>query len=214
MGQFGTAGVRDSVRFRLRPAGNAARRPRIDRGRRDQLKTDRADAIEDPRSCRPQVRVDPEPELIDQAFPGEGVRQLSASGDDQVARMLLLECRDGLDHLAVDERGVPLQRPREGSRRDVLRHAVDPLRVVAHRRILAEVRPDDSKPFVGLATEQQRVGQDQLLEAGVAAVGVQLQPFLWRGRLEGAVHGDLIVNDDLSHTRDSRNESGPPASVE
>jgi hypothetical protein len=37
--------------------------------------------------------------------------------------------------------------------------------------------------------EEQRVGQDQLLEAGVAAVGVELEPLLGCGRLERPVDG-------------------------
>jgi hypothetical protein len=38
-----------------------------------------------------------------------------------------------------------------------------------------------------------------LLEAGVAAVGVELEPLLGCGRLERPVDGDLVVDDDLSH---------------
>jgi hypothetical protein len=142
------------------------------------------------------------------------VRQLSASGDDQVAGVLLLECGDGLDDLALDEGGVPLQWPGERPRGDVLGHAVDPHRVMAHRRILAEVRPDGRQPLVRLAAEHERIGQDQLLEAGVAAVGVELQPLLGGGRLEGAVDGDLVVDDDFSHVGEARSRAGRSASVE
>jgi hypothetical protein len=85
---------------------------------------------------------------------------------------------------------------------------------VAHRRVLAEVRPDGRQPLVGPAAEEQRVGQDQLLEAGIAAVGVELEPLLGCGRLEGAVDGDLVVDDDVSHAGEARTRSGTSASVE
>ncbi len=200
--------------LRPRLAGSGARRLRIDRawprpvgggsGRRR-----RGSAA---RSARGAVH--PEPELVDQTLLGEGVRQLPAAGDDQVAGVLLLECGDGLDDVALDEGGVPFQRPVDRPRGDVLRHAVDPLGVVAHRRVLAEVRPDGRQPFVRPAAEEQRVGQDQLLEAGVAAVGVELQPLLGCWRLEGAVDGDLVVDDDLSHAGDVRSRAAASASVE
>jgi len=62
-----------------------------------------------------------------------------------------------------------------------------------------QLRPDGGQSFVGLAPQQHRVGHQELLERDLVVVGVQHQPLVGRRRLEGAVDGHGVVDDQSSY---------------
>src|ERR1044071_3492878 len=62
-------------------------------------------------------RMDPEAELIDEAELAELVRQLAAAIGDDHAVGGLLDLRDGLGELALEQRGVPSERFSQRARR-------------------------------------------------------------------------------------------------
>jgi hypothetical protein len=130
--------------------------------------------------------------------------QLASAGDDQEA-VALLDGGHALGQVAFQQGGVPRQRLAQGPGGDVLGHAVQPVRERAQGRVVRQLRPDRGQALVGLAAQHHRVSHQELLERDLVAVGVQHQPPIGRGhrRLEGAVHGHGVVDDQSSHP-------GPP----
>jgi hypothetical protein len=56
----------------------------------DELQPNRSDPVEDPWSFGPQVRIDPEPELDDEAPRGQRMGEFTALRYDQVSGVLVL----------------------------------------------------------------------------------------------------------------------------
>ena len=78
----------------------------------DQLEALPHPAVERPLAGAPHGRVRPEPQLVDDAALDERAGELAAADHRQVA-LTLLQLRNARDGVAVDQRGVPLQRPRQ-----------------------------------------------------------------------------------------------------
>ena len=147
-------------------------------------------------------REDHQPVLIDQPVLGQGVHQLGAALDEQVAAGLVLDRRDLGRDVAAQHGGVAPGRfaGRQGARYDVLMDAVHPLAEV----IAAHARPRRGEPLVGDPAEQERPGLEQFLVLELiafrAAVKVKGPPGLFHHPVERHELGD----HDLSHVRSSR----------
>src|SRR5215216_3745657 len=143
-------------------------------------------------SLAPDKRVQVDLVLVDQALLGEGVRELAAPVYEQGTVDLVLQLRDRVLEVPLEQGRVPLEIAGQGVGPDVLRHRVD------HVRPLARLaRPISRQPLVGLAAQDQPAGSRLTLERVVAVVSVRLHPL--GDRVYDAVDGGLRGRDQLSH---------------
>lgn len=112
--------------------------------------------FEDARPFSEGKRKHEHAELIDQASLKHRLRQFSHAILQQTLARLLLELPDLLSNVPLYEASIPLKRLLEGSGRDILGHAVDPVRVFS-----LPGWPDLGEELVGLLTHQERVWHEQ-----------------------------------------------------
>jgi hypothetical protein len=143
-------------------------------------------------SPAPDERVEVDLVLVDQAPLGEGVCELAAAVHEEIAVDLVLEPRDRVPEVALEQGRVPLEIAGQGVGADVLRHRVD--HVGPSARL---ARPVSRQPLVGLAAEHQPARSRLTLERVVAVVSVGLHPLA--DRVDDAVDGGLRCRDQLSH---------------
>jgi transketolase len=149
------AGIRRSLDALGAGGGRLVRRHH-DSGARDlavdELQPGRDSAVgEQPLPRTEHEREDPQPVGVDQVVPQECLDEIPAAMHLQLGAIPLLECRDALGHVAVDQyRVAPLQRG-PAARRDVLGGVVQLLGA----RIVSGVRPEPGEDVVGLAAEHQ-----------------------------------------------------------
>src|ERR687895_1765450 len=143
-------------------------------------------------SLAPDQRVQVDLVLVDQALLGQGIRELAAPVHEQVTVDLVLQPRDRVLEVLLEQGRVPLQLSGQGGGPDVLRHRVD------HVRPLARLaRPISRQPLVGLAAQHQPAGSRLTLERVAGVVSVRLHPLA--DRVYDAVDGGLRGRDQPSH---------------
>src|SRR5262245_10829059 len=148
-------------------------------------------------------REDPQPQLVDEVVLHQRVYELEAGGYDDFPVQLLLQLRDRVHCVALEDRRVAPVRIFEGGGNDVLGHAVQPVRQLATPRW-----PSRGQPLVAPPTKQQGLCAQRLVERELAelrAVLDQSDPAadpeaLVTGRvLDDPVEGDVVADDDPSH---------------
>ena len=152
------------------------------------------DAVDQPLAASGQHGEDPEVELVEEAVREQRAVELAGAELEQVLARLLLQRRDSLGSVALDDRCVPGgvgERPRG----DVLGHLVDPVGV----GVAAPLRPGLREALVRRAAEEERVRREEQLArvGGVLVVPVGRAPLL--GRVDHAVQGHEGRFDELSH---------------
>src|SRR5216684_8870128 len=148
-------------------------------------------------------REDLEPQLGDQVVLDQRVYELEAAGDDDVPVYLLLQRRDLVKHVALEDCRVVPGGMFQGRGHDVLGQAVQPVRQLAAPRW-----PPRGEPLVAPPAQQEGPGGQRLVERELGklwAIPDQADPAadpeaLITGRvLDDSVERDVVAHDDLSH---------------
>src|SRR6266436_6303980 len=148
-------------------------------------------------------REDLQPQLVDQVVLDQRACELKAAGDDDVPVYVLLQRRDLVKRVALEDCRVVPGGIGEGRGHDVLGQAVQPVRQLAAARW-----PPRGEPLVAAPAQQEGPGGQRLVERELGklwAIPDQADPAadpeaLVTGRvLDDSVERDVLAHDDLSH---------------
>jgi hypothetical protein len=129
--------------------------------------------------------------------------ELKAAGDDDVPVYVLLQRRDLVKHVALEDCRVVPGGIGEGRGYDVLGQAVQPVRQLA-----AAKWPPRGEPLVAAPAQQEGPGGQRLVERELGelrAISDQADPaagpeaFVTGRVLDDSVERDVLAHDDLSH---------------
>src|SRR2546428_12724574 len=129
--------------------------------------------MESPVAAAPDRGVDPEMDLVGEAVSGKLVGELAAAEGDQVPAVLALEAGRALGEVALDQRRVPLEGFLQGPGGDVLGDAVHPL---GEAGVVGDGGPDAGEALVDLASEQERIRGQELIELVPFALALEDRP--------------------------------------
>src|SRR6201982_2614504 len=148
-------------------------------------------------------REDLQPQLVDQVVIDQRAYELKAAGDNDVPVYVLLQRRDLVKHVALEDCRVVPGGIGEGRGHDVLGQAVQPVRQLA-----AAGWPPRSEPLVASPAQQEAPGGQRLVERELGklrAISDQVDPaagpeaFVTGRVLDDSVECDVLAHDDLSH---------------
>ena len=150
-------------------------------------------------------REDEQPQLVHEVVLDQRAPELIAGVDDDVSVQLLLQPRDLVDHVALQDRHVGPPGVFEGRGHDVLGQAVQPVRPLA-----GPGWPPRGEPLVAAPAQQQGLGAQRLVELDLgplfevlapdlAEPAAQPEALLTVGVLDHSVERDVRADDDLSH---------------
>src|SRR5690242_11753889 len=148
-------------------------------------------------------REDLQPQLVDQVMLDQRAYELKATGDDDVPVYVLLQRRDLVKHVALEDCRVVPGGIGEGRGHDVLGQAVQPVRQLAAARW-----PPRGEPLVASPAQQEGPGGQRLVERELGklrAISDQADPaagpkaFVTGRVLDDSVERDDLAHDDLSH---------------
>src|SRR5712691_8037980 len=150
-------------------------------------------------------REDLQPQLVDQVVLDQRVYELEAAGDDDVPVYLLLQRRDLVKHVALEDCRVVPGGMFEGRGHDVLGQAVQPVRQGA-----APGCPPRGEPLVAPPAQQEGLGAQRLVERDLGPLFEVLAPklaepaaepeaLLTVGVLDHSVEREVRADHDLSH---------------
>src|SRR5438876_1094468 len=148
-------------------------------------------------------REDLQPQLVDQVVLDQRAYELKAAGDDDVPVYVLLQRRDLVKHVALEDCRVVPGGMFEGRGHHVLGQAVQPVRQLA-----AAGWPPRGEPLVAAPAQQEGPGGQRLVERELGelrAISDQADPaagpeaFVTGRVLDDSVERDVLAHDDLSH---------------
>src|SRR5436190_664534 len=148
-------------------------------------------------------REDLQPQLVDQVVLDQRAYELKAAGDDDVPVYVLLQRRDLVRHVALEDCRVVPGGMFEGRGHHVLGQAVQPVRQLA-----AAGWPPRGEPLVAPPAQQEGPGAQRLAERELGelrATSDQADPaagpeaFVTGRVLDDSVERDVLAHDDLSH---------------